>query len=78
MATLCPRKLRNGLVNYAIQAKITDPKTGKSKFFCTTWKNTQNLSGKLAKDSAIAYSVEWEKNLRTNLANEIITKKDKI
>ena len=77
MATLTPRKLRNGLVNYAIQAKITDPKTGKSKFFCTTWRNTQNLAGKLAKDSAIAYSVEWEKNLRVSLANEIITKKDK-
>lgn len=76
MATLSPRKLKNGLVNYAIQAKVIDPKTGKSKFYCSTWKNTQNLVGKLAKDSAIAYSVEWEKKLRLGIINETITDKD--
>lgn len=64
MATYQLRVRADGTPTYLIQVKTKCPLTGTHKFIPTTWKNPDGIRDpKKAKDHAIAFGVQWEKDL---------------
>lgn len=63
MATVIPRKTKDGRVRFLIQASWNE-EDGKRVSRATTWSNPDNLTGIKAKNAAIAFGIEWERKLK--------------
>ena len=67
MATI-EKQLRkkDGKYSYYIQTKVKDPITMKTKYYCTTWKNPDNLTGKRFDNALKRFVYQWEAQIKSN------------
>lgn len=66
MATI-EKQLRkkDGKYSYYIQTKVKDPITMKVKYYCTTWKNPDNLTGKRLENELKRFVYQWEEQIKS-------------
>lgn len=66
MATI-EKQLRkkDGKYSYYIQIKVKDPITMKVKYYCTTWKNPDNLTGKRLDNALKKFVYQWEEQIKS-------------